>query len=312
MARHFVEEPFEVLQSRLLQHYGVRARSRFVELKEPRLRTHLLEVGGGEEPMVIVHGGDGEAVNWAPLMAVLQDRFHLLAVDRPGFGLTEPFDYRGVAFRPHASAFMSSLLDALDLPSATLIGGSFGAFFCLVAALEHPERVRRLVLVGAPVGVARSASLPLRTLGGIPGAARLLMSRAATLEGQRTQYAREFHIDPDTVPELYFRTRMAGVRRPGAQKTFAHALRRVVGLRGFKGDIYLGDELPRLHQPTLFVWGEHDDLAPIAEAREVSEMMPDSTFVVLDGVGHFPFLEAPERTGELIARFVEQHPALEV
>ena len=297
-------QEFAELQDQLLDHYGVRAASRYVTLRRPPMRAHVLEAGDQGEPLVIVHGGDGEAVDWAPLMAVLQDRLHLYAVDRPGFGLTDRFDYGNVPFRPHAGDFMTSLLDALELESATLVGGSFGAFFCLCTALDHPERVRRLILVGMPVGVSRSASVPLRLMCGVPGAAKLLMRRAATMKGQRTQYEHEFHIDPDTVPDLYFRTRIAGVRRPGAQDTFALALRRLGGLRGIRPEAYLGDEMRRLPHPTLFVWGEKDGMAPIDDARAISDAMPDGTFVVLDGIGHFPFLEAPDETGRLISEFV--------
>jgi pimeloyl-ACP methyl ester carboxylesterase len=291
------------LQEQLLAYYGVDATSRYVDLERPALRAHLLEAGHGE-PVVIVHGGDGEAVNWAPLMAVLQDQFHIYAVDRPGFGLTDRFDYRGVSIREHASDFMASLLDALELPSATLIGGSFGGYFCMTTALDQPRRVRTLVLVGMPVGVSRSLSLIVRLLAGIPGAARVLMKRAATMKGQRTQYEHEFHIDPDSVPDLYFRARIAGVRRPGAQDTFAQVFRQIGGLRGINPEFYLGDDLPRLKQPTLFIWGDKDDMAPLEDGRAVSERMRDSAFVVLEGTGHFPFLEAPEETGRLIVDFL--------
>lgn len=105
-------------------------------------------------------------MNWAPLMAVLKDRLHMYAPDRPGFGLTDAFDYRNADLRTHASDFVVSVLDALGLESVTLIGGSMGGFFCLAAALDHPSRVRNLVLVGMAVGVSASASLPLRILVG--------------------------------------------------------------------------------------------------------------------------------------------------
>ncbi len=73
---------FIELQQKLLDHYGVQARSRYVHLKEPRLRAHVLEAGQGQ-PVVIFHGGDGEAVNWAPLMAPLQQRLRLLPLTVP-------------------------------------------------------------------------------------------------------------------------------------------------------------------------------------------------------------------------------------
>jgi pimeloyl-ACP methyl ester carboxylesterase len=294
---------FNELQGQVLRHYGVEATSRYIDLARPAIRAHVLEVGTGE-PALILHGGDGEAVNWAPLMAVLKDRLHMYAVDRPGFGLTDAFDYRNVDLRSHASDFVSSVLDALGLESVTLMGGSMGGFFCLSAALDRRTRVRNLVLVGMVVGVSAAASLPLRILCGIPGAARLLLKRTATVQGQRAQYRHEFHIDPDTIPEVYFRERAAGIQKPGAAETFAYLMRLVGGLGGIRPGFYLADDLARLDCPTLFVWGEKDDLAPIADGRAVSARMPNSTFVTLDGVGHFPFLEAPTKTAALICDFL--------
>jgi pimeloyl-ACP methyl ester carboxylesterase len=300
--REWAEE-FAALQDEVLRYYGVPATSRYVDLLAPPIRAHILEAGQGE-PALIIHGGDGEAVNWAPLMAELDQELRLYAVDRPGFGLTDPFDYREVALRPHAGQFVCSVLDALGVPSATLIGGSMGGYFCLAAALDHPERVRRVAIVGMTVGVSRAASWPLRILCGVPGAAAMLLKRTATLEGQKAQYRHEFHVDPDTVPELYLRARAAGVRRPGAAATFALLLRRVGGLRGIRPDGYLGDDLPRLRCPVLFVWGEKDDLAPITDGQAASARIPDSRFVILPGIGHFPFLEAPRETARLIREFL--------
>jgi hypothetical protein len=64
---------YEAIERRWLQENGVDATSRFVELANPRLRVHALECGSGE-PAVVLHGGDGEGADWAPLMGPLQDR----------------------------------------------------------------------------------------------------------------------------------------------------------------------------------------------------------------------------------------------
>jgi len=297
--RRFVE-----LQAQLLAHYGVRARSHFLQLERPAMRVHLLEAGDGE-PLVILHGGDGEAVNWAPLLAPLQHHARALAVDRPGFGLSDAFDYRRVDLRSHAADFVASLLDALELESATLVGGSMGGFFALAAALAHPHRVRRLVLAGYAVGTSREIPLALRIIGGVPGMSRLFMRGRGTLEAQKSQYREMFHIDPETVPELYFATRIAGIGLPSERGTWATLLRRISGLRGLRPAMYLGDDLPRLRVPTLVLWGEKD-MAPAAEGRALAARIPGARCEVLPGVGHFPFLEVPERTADLIAEFLHE------
>lgn len=285
------------LQGKLLQHYGVRAKSRYVRLKEPAMRAHVLEAGEGE-PLVIFHGGDGEAVNWAPLMAPLQKRAHIFAVDRPGFGLSDAFDYRTVDLRDHAADFVASLLDALGLQTATLVGGSMGGFFALAGTLAHPERVRRLVLIGLAAGAISEIPEGLRRICESPALAVEFMKGRDNMEAQKSQYREMFHTDPAIVPDLYFETRIAGLRLPSEQGTWATLLPRIGS-----PEFYLGDELPRIKAPTLVIWGEHD-MTPTEVGREIARRIPKGRFEYLPGIGHFPFLEASDLCAELILDFV--------
>lgn len=298
---------FERRQQALLAFYGVSARSRYVDLARPELRVHLLEAGDGE-PLVFIHGGDGEGALWTPLMAELEDDFHLYALDRPGCGLSDPFDYRHVDLRRHAGDVVSSVLDGLGLESATLVATSMGGFFALATALDHPGRVRRLVFVGMPVGMFSSVSRPLRLIGGVPGMSHRFMKTRGTMEAQRQQYRQMFGIDPDTIPVPYLEARVAGVSIPATQETWAVLLRRIAGLRGLKPGWYFGEELANLEIPVLVLWGEHD-MAPAEEGRREAARIARAQFVLMQGLGHHPFLEAPEETARLIRRFVEDTPA---
>ena len=299
-----LRESFVQHQQRLLEHYRVDAVSRFVEIAAPPMRVHVLDAGQGE-PVVVLHGGDGEAVDWAPLMAVLQDRVRLFAVDRPGFGLTDGFDYRDIDLRRHAGDFVVSTLDALGLEAATLMGGSMGGFFALAAALDHPARVRALVLVGYPAGLVRAAPLGQRVLAAFPPLTRrVLRADAKDVQALRARYQKVFHLDADSVPPMYFETRAAGMRLPGSVEAFASSLHRLAGLRGYRRDAFLGNDAARVSQPTLIIWGQHD-MAAAATGRAAAQQMPNATFVSLDGIGHFPFAQDPDRTAELITEFLD-------
>ncbi|MFN8173780.1 MAG: alpha/beta hydrolase [Solirubrobacteraceae bacterium] len=303
-------EAFAKRQGELLRFYDVRARSRSIDIARPRMRIHTLEAGEGE-PLILIHGGDGEGAIWAPLMAELQDDFRLYALDRPGCGLSDPFDYRGVDIRRHAGDFVTSALDALGLASATLVSCSMGGFFALAAALDHPDRVRRLAFVGMPVGMSRSAPLPLRVIAGVPGLSKRFMRTRASVEAQRAQYKRMFGMDPDLVPEPYLASRVAGVAIPATQDTWAVLLRRIAGLRGIRPGMYLGEELAEIDVPTLVLWGEHD-MAPLDEGRRASARIAKAQFVAMMGLGHHPFLEAPAETARLIRDFVEPVPEVRI
>jgi len=289
-------------QQELLRFYDLPAVSRQLEIERPQMRVHLLEVGTGE-PLVLIHGGDGEGALWAPLLAELADEFHLYALDRPGCGLSDPFDYRDVDLRKHAGDFVASVLDALGLESATLVSCSMGGFFALATALDHPERVRRLAFVGMPLGLVSSAPLPLRVVAGVPGLSRRFMKSRGSLGAQRAQYKQMFKMDPDTIPEPYLEARVAGVSIPATQDTWAVLLRRIAGFRGIRAGMYFGDELASLEIPTLVLWGEHD-MASLDEGRRESARIARAQFVAMMGLGHHPFLEAPEETARLIREFM--------
>ena len=151
------EARFLRAQDLLLAENGNRVHFRFVQIAEPRLRVQVLE-GGQGEPVLLLHGGDGVAAQWEPVLSRLSSGFHIYAPDRPGCGLTDMFNYRDVPLREHAVDFVLSTMDALGLKSANLIGNSMGGYFALVFALAHPERVKRLATVGEPAG--SSATIP--------------------------------------------------------------------------------------------------------------------------------------------------------
>jgi pimeloyl-ACP methyl ester carboxylesterase len=305
-AREDAREAFAERQEALLRFYDLPARSRYLDIERPQMRVHLLEAGEGE-PLVLIHGGDGEGALWAPLMAELKDEFHLYALDRPGCGLSDPFDYREVDIRRHAGDYVTSALDGLGLESATLVACSMGGFFALTTALDHPTRVRRLALVGMPVGMTSSATLPLRLIAGVPGLSSRFMKTRGSIKAQRAQYKQMFKQDPDTIPEPYLESRVAGVSIPATQETWAVLLRRVAGLRGIRPGMYLGDELAHVDVPTLVLWGEHD-MAPLEEGRREAARIARAQFVAMTGLGHHPFLEAPEQTAQLLREFVRSTP----
>ena len=98
--------------------------------------TQVFELGSGS-PLLYVHGGLGGAYELVPILAALAESHRVLAVDRPGHGLADPFDYRGVDLLDHGRTFLRDVLDVLELPSVDLVANSFGR------ALVRRLRARR-------------------------------------------------------------------------------------------------------------------------------------------------------------------------
>ena len=149
-------ESFKSAEEKLFRETGTQTRSRTIQIHDPAANVahvRVLETGPeGARPLVMIHGGNSVAAGWEPLLSLLKDDFHIYAPDRPGCGLTDKLDYRGIPFCEHALAFIGGVLDGLNLPKVTLVGNSMGGYWSLLYALAHPERVERLVLIGEPAG----------------------------------------------------------------------------------------------------------------------------------------------------------------
>jgi pimeloyl-ACP methyl ester carboxylesterase len=285
---------FRQQQARLLAEQGVRGSSYFLAAASDR-PVHVLEAGRGA-PLVMLHGGGAFAGLWASLMAELQDRFRCLALDRPGHGLSYRVDYRRVDdYRAEACAFVERSLDELGLERATLVGSSMGGFFSLAFALKHPERVERLVLLGAPAGLDRALPLMIRLLG--TAAVGPVLWRTVARPSRRGM-GRLFRgllvADGNKVSDLLVDCGVASHAIPGADVAWLSLLRRFLDLRGVRDGCYLRDEVAALAVPTHFVWGERDAFAPPTSGQELAKVMPAARITVVPKAGHLPWIDAPQ------------------
>lgn len=296
---------FEEAQANLLAHYGTRASSRFLDLTNPSLRVHVLEAGEGN-PVVLLHGGGGMAVQTEPLLGRLAARHQVIAPDRPGCGLTEFFDYRGVDFRRHGSAFVESLLDALDIDKAAVVASSISGLWGLQAGLDHPDRVTCVALVGSPAGLTDDVPLPLR-ITALPGLGSLL--RSTLMRPTRSNVKRQFEefvSELDAVPPEMIEATLAASQMPGAQDSFGTLIESVISIKGFRKDQVIIDELHGLDLPVLMVWGSEDDVYPPSVGEEAHSSLPNGRLEIVDGAGHFVWMDAPDRTADLIDEFLDQ------
>ena len=291
-------------QQELFARQALCITSRFVQLPEPPMRVHVLEVGAGP-PTLLIHGGNSVAAAWSPLLKELEADLHLYAPDRPGCGLSDAVDYATVGdFRAHAIAFVRSTLDALGLQRAHVIGNSMGGFWALLFALAYPERVDRLVMLGEPAGASRTPQWRHRVLA-TPFLNRLLYATKLRPERARTrQQLRAVVAHPERLSEEFLEVVHAAAVLPGAQRAWLSMVERVAR-PGRRVDLTysLRPELARLHTPVLLVWGEQDPVAPVW-GQQLVDTLPNARLVVLPETGHLPWLDEPERVAALVLEFL--------
>jgi pimeloyl-ACP methyl ester carboxylesterase len=285
------------------------ATGRHVELASGR-QAHVIEAGTGD-PLVMLHPGGTSSLLFLPLIERLPG-VRAIAVDRPGFGLSDPIDFTRDSFRADVVTWMSQVLDALDLEETALLGSSMGGTWSLWYALEHPERVRRLVLAGAvPMAPGARLPAPLRLMFGlmvIPGVGPL-MNRLVKPSKRSVVKMMSFFGEGETVvdhPEQIEAQLVAGSDPVVAQANLAEM--RAVGTA--RGDVRRGfrlqpAELSRLKVPTLIAWGEHDPIGGPVVARAFADAIPGARLALLPAA-HMPWFGEPDQTGELVETFVHE------
>jgi pimeloyl-ACP methyl ester carboxylesterase len=293
----------EAAQEALLAGYASETRVRRVAWSQGE--TQVLELGDGP-PLLLVHGGGDGAFEWVPVLEPLARSHRVLAVDRPGHGLADPFDYAGVDLLDHARTFLREILDALEVERAAVAANSMGGLWSVAFALAAPDRVSRLALVGAPPGVNRAVPLPLR-LFGLPLVGRPLLRRLVsnpTPDSSRTFWGKLLVAHPERLDETLLATDVAHMRRNA--ESVVGLMSRVATLGGLRRHLVLGDRWQALGVPTLALLGERDAfLGPATwQAWEaIAARNPAIRLARVPDAGHLPWIDEPARVVDELEHF---------
>jgi pimeloyl-ACP methyl ester carboxylesterase len=257
---------------------------------------------GAGPALLLLHGIAGSSRTWRDVIPLLTDRFTVIAPDLIGHGLSEKpvGDYSLGAF----ASGIRDLLDVLDVDHATVVGQSFGGGVAMQLAYQHPELCDRLVLV-ASGGLGREVNWMLRFFT-LPGSEYLMpvifpgfvrdwgdsLMRAINNRGVRM----------GRISEMW--SAYASLAEAENRKAFARTIRSVIDPGG-----QIVSALDRLYlassMPTLIIWGDHDDIIPVSHAHAACDAIPGCRLEIIEGVGHFPQIEAPQEFVAAVIDFVD-------
>lgn len=222
--------------------------------------------------------------------------YRVMAVDLPGFGYSDkPGGYTMQSYVD----FVEAWLDLHCVERAALVGNSMGGAIATAFAALKPERTGAAVLVD-PGGFGREVTWLLRLAG--LRVVRLLprrLSRRQVRRGLRRVVADRSRIEEEDVERI-----VALDRLPGTRDAFLEIARSAIGLRGVRADQGVAGVAPRISAPTLVVWGDRDRIIPPSHAQVAAEAIPGARLAILDGCGHCPQLEDPERFTEVVLGFL--------
>ena len=248
-------------------------------------RIHYLVAGEGR-PLVLVHGLGGRAEEWAPLMnGLAKQHFRVYALDLLGYGRSDKPD---VDYTIECEVrIVQQFLDRQKLEQPDIGGWSMGGWIALQLAVEHPGRVRRLMVFDS-AGVKFQPQVDLALLR--PRSPAELAGLTAIL-----------YAHPQPIPEFLAR----GILRQVNQVDWVvgRALDSMVA-----GKELLDGKLGPVTVPVLIVWGKQDVLTPLSVGQTMQREMPQSRLELFDDCAHMTPLECSGRVVPEVARFLDADP----
>jgi pimeloyl-[acyl-carrier protein] methyl ester esterase len=246
----------------------------------------------GLPPLTLVHGWGLGSGAWEPVAVLLAPTFSVQRFDLPGYGDSKA--------APRAT--LDELADALaaSLPAQSIVcGWSLGALVCLLAAQRHPDKLARLILVGATACFVQREGWPEA----MPAAqlesfiAALAADPAALLK----QFAKLIHQGDGQRRAATRALRNCVEKAPDGLPADVETLRAGLTLLGSAD---LRAVLPEVRQPVLLIHGGVDPLMPVAAGERLRAALPAAQLSVFESSAHAPFASDPRRFVSEICRFV--------
>jgi 2-hydroxymuconate-semialdehyde hydrolase len=253
---------------------------------------------GSGFPVLMIHGsgpGVSAFANWRLVMPELAKQRRVIAPDMVGFGFTErPAGYQYTMQNWVKQAI--DLLDALGLKQVDLVGNSFGGALSLALTTQHPDRVRRLVLMGAA-----GLSFP------ITDALDAVWGYEPSFENMR-RIMNVFAYDRGLVNDDLARLRYEASARAGVQESYAQMFpaprQRWVDALASKEDA-----IAKIDKETLIVHGRDDLVIPLQTSLRLSQLISRSQLHVYGRCGHWTQIEHSARFAQLVANFLAEADA---
>lgn len=275
--------------------------SRFTQVHEAALSTqlHYNDAGDGDV-VVMMHGGGPGASGWSNYSrnfgAFVEAGYRVILLDCPGFNKSDPVVFDQPRNLVNAWA-IKGLLDALDIKKAHLVGNSLGGASSMTFALEYPDRIDRLVLMGS-AGLGQSMISPL-PLEGVKLMFKLY--RQPSLELLK-QMLGVFVYDTSRITEELVEQRFAAMMRNDGEhlKNMVRSMEKGVGMQ-----MDLSPRLGEIKAKTLCTWGRDDRFVPLDHGLKVVWGIPDARLHVFSKCGHWAQWEHADAFNRLVLDFLK-------
>lgn len=263
---------------------------------------HYVEAGKkGRQIALMIHGWSSSWYAMSPLLGLLAQRFHAIAIDLPGYGQSHPLK-ESVTIPKYANLLADLIHEISDRP-VVLVGHSMGGMISLTLAKNHPILVERMVLLSPTISGKLSTMInllvsPLTALERF-GVGSLIVSAFENIfVGLTDRIMKPVSFAERSVitNEQYDRLRQ-DARRPGQGRVRAECYTAMQNNN-------LSGSLHEVQSPALVIWGAEDNTVPLRDAGVVVDEWPSADLRILPKAGHWPHFEMEATTRRQVAAYL--------
>ena len=250
-------------------------------------KTRYLESGNSDETLLLIHGLGASAERWEFVMPLLEKHYKLIIPDLLGFGYSDKpiADYTPEFF----TDFLENFLKEINVDKTHVIGSSLGGQVTAEFTAKNPHTVDKMVLVSSS-GIMKHSTPALDAY----VMAALYPNKETAQQAFKTMSA-STEVNEKIVDAFVERMHL-----PNAKMAFMSTI------LGLKNAEVLTAKLETITSPSLIVWGSLDPVIPIEYAEAFVSSIRDCRFYQMDGSGHTPFVDNPEKFTEIVMEFLSK------
>jgi len=270
-------------------------------IKVGNLKTRYWALGDQGTVVILIHGLGASADIWKHNVEAFAKQHRVYVLDLMGFGRS---DKPGPSFSPlDYIRFLDDFMNILNIARASLVGQSLGGGIALHYALQFPQKVNKLVLVDS-AGLGKEVIWTLRLMS-LPLLGEFVSypSRKGVELFFKFAVRNQALVTKDFV-DLYYNF----FSQPGFQKFLLKIVRSLINIQGARKEVLASpmNNLSKIMQPVLIIWGEKDRVLPLKHAYWGKEKLPMAKLKIMEGCGHIPFFERSEEFNELVLKFLSE------
>ncbi|MEY3539042.1 MAG: hypothetical protein RL188_459 [Bacteroidota bacterium] len=259
--------------------------------------VHYIMEGLAEDtlPLVLIHGTSASLHTWDTLSTLLKSKKRIIRLDLPAFGLTGPTRLNQYNFNFY-NQFLDEFLNALKVTQCIVAGNSLGGSIAWNYALASPDKVKQLILLDASGYPKKdekgSLGFKLAAITVLNQALKHISPKSLIRKSLEDAFYNKSLVS-ETMVDQYHDLLLRAGNRGAVLELFQHPM---------KSD---ATKIKNINQPTLIIWGKHDQLISYQNASLFKKDIRNSRMLVLDNVGHIPMEEAPVQVADAILEFIK-------